>query len=150
MDFLAPFKFYRNEPRVLTVQVALHAVAGAVLADCRLVGHRTLPNQAEPQATVHFRGRVRLTPQAPHALAAAAPGAPAGTVFEAADIYRAYFHGPAYQVLERAWLDGNKVFGRKQWRRKRDSNPRATCAANGFQDRRFQPLTHSSGSLHYT
>ena len=31
-----------------------------------------------------------------------------------------------------------------QWRRKRDSNPRASCPANGFQDRRFQPLTHPS------
>ena len=30
------------------------------------------------------------------------------------------------------------------WRRKRDSNPRAPFDANGFQDRRFQPLTHSS------
>ena len=33
------------------------------------------------------------------------------------------------------------------WRRKRDSNPRASYPANGFQDRRFQPLTHSS--VHY-
>src|ERR1035438_9621921 len=32
------------------------------------------------------------------------------------------------------------------WRRKRDSNPRASHPANGFQDRRFQPLTHSSSS----
>ena len=32
----------------------------------------------------------------------------------------------------------------KEWRRKRDSNPRASYPANGFQDRRFQPLTHSS------
>ena len=32
----------------------------------------------------------------------------------------------------------------KNWRRKRDSNPRAPFDANGFQDRRFQPLTHSS------
>src|SRR3954463_4460567 len=31
-----------------------------------------------------------------------------------------------------------------EWRRKRDSNPRASFPANGFQDRRFQPLTHSS------
>ena len=31
------------------------------------------------------------------------------------------------------------------WRRKRDSNPRAPFEANGFQDRRFQPLTHPSG-----
>src|SRR6185295_2728248 len=32
----------------------------------------------------------------------------------------------------------------ENWRRKRDSNPRASYPANGFQDRRFQPLTHSS------
>src|ERR1700676_2039266 len=29
------------------------------------------------------------------------------------------------------------------WRRKRDSNPRNPFEFNGFQDRRFQPLTHS-------
>ena len=31
-----------------------------------------------------------------------------------------------------------------KWRRERDSNPRAPFEANGFQDRRFQPLTHPS------
>src|SRR6266700_7821165 len=36
------------------------------------------------------------------------------------------------------------------WRRKRDSNPRASRPANGFQDRRFQPLTHSSGDYYYS
>ncbi len=30
------------------------------------------------------------------------------------------------------------------WRRGRDSNPRDACASNGFQDRRFQPLSHLS------
>ena len=30
---------------------------------------------------------------------------------EAANIYRIYFHGPAYQVLERAWWDGEHVIG---------------------------------------
>src|SRR5258705_13738676 len=32
----------------------------------------------------------------------------------------------------------------EQWRRRRDSNPRDPFESNGFQDRRFQPLTHSS------
>jgi hypothetical protein len=36
---------------------------------------------------------------------------------------------------------------RGDWRRERDSNPRAPFEANGFQDRRFQPLTHPSWSL---
>ena len=34
----------------------------------------------------------------------------------------------------------------KIWRRRRDSNPRDPFGSNGFQDRRFQPLTHSSVS----
>jgi hypothetical protein len=32
----------------------------------------------------------------------------------------------------------------EMWRRRRDSNPRDPFGSNGFQDRRFQPLTHSS------
>ena len=31
-----------------------------------------------------------------------------------------------------------------QWRRERDSNPRYLFRHNGFQDRRYQPLTHPS------
>ena len=31
-----------------------------------------------------------------------------------------------------------------QWRRGWDSNPRDPFGPNGFQDRRFQPLTHPS------
>jgi hypothetical protein len=33
---------------------------------------------------------------------------------------------------------------RSIWRRGRDSNPRDPFGPNGFQDRRFQPLTHPS------
>jgi hypothetical protein len=36
---------------------------------------------------------------------------PQGRIIEAADIYRLYFHGPAYQVLERAWWDGHRIVG---------------------------------------
>ena len=32
----------------------------------------------------------------------------------------------------------------KEWRRERDSNPRARFRANGFQDRRLKPLGHLS------
>jgi hypothetical protein len=34
---------------------------------------------------------------------------PAGSAIEANDIYRLYFHGPAYQVIERAWWNGQQV-----------------------------------------
>jgi hypothetical protein len=36
---------------------------------------------------------------------------PEGHIIEAADVYRLYFHGPAYQVVERAWWDGHRIIG---------------------------------------
>jgi hypothetical protein len=38
-------------------------------------------------------------------------GAPHGNVIDAAEIYRLYFHGPAYQVIEKAWWDGIRIVG---------------------------------------
>ena len=41
----------------------------------------------------------------------AAPRLSAEAIVQAAQIYRIYFHGPAYQVLERAWWDGTRMIG---------------------------------------
>ena len=38
----------------------------------------------------------------------------------------------------------------KIWRRERDSNPRWSFPHSGFQDRRFQPLTHPSSDQFIT
>jgi NAD(P)-dependent dehydrogenase (short-subunit alcohol dehydrogenase family)/acyl carrier protein len=111
VNFLAPFKCYRNEPRTVTIETVLHSAGNAVLADCRLIGRRLLHNQTEPQVTIHFTGRVRLARQPLAATSGPALVAPSGSTVEAADIYRIFFHGPAYQVLERAWCDGNRVVG---------------------------------------
>ena len=111
VNFLAPFKFYRNEPRAVTVEATIHPQRDTLLADCRLTGSRSLPNQAEPQVTTHFTARVRLTKQTPEAVTVPALGSPEGHIVEAPDIYRLYFHGPAYQVVERAWWDGQRVVG---------------------------------------
>ena len=112
VNFQAPFKFYRSEPRTLTVETVIYPQHDSLLADCRLTGRRLLPNQMEPQLTTHFTGRVRLTKQRAKAAPVQAPGLPEGHIIEAADIYRLYFHGPAYQVLERAWFDGDRIVGR--------------------------------------
>ncbi len=111
VNFLAPFKFYRNEPRAVMVEAAVHPQHDSLLADCRLTGRRMLPNLAEPQVTIHFTARVRLTKQATPAVTGPALGSPQGCIIEAADIYRLYFHGPAYQVVERAWWDGHRMIG---------------------------------------
>ena len=111
VNFFAPFKFYRNEPRTLTINAVFRPDGENIVADCRLLGSRNLPNQAEPQVTTHFTGRVRLTNQPVGAATVAPVGGPGEPAVEAPAIYRVYFHGPAYQVVERAWMDGDRIVG---------------------------------------
>ena len=115
VELLAPFKFYRDEPR----SVILHALLrdggdGTLLADCELIGRRVLRGQGE-QETRHFTGRARLARKAPAAPKAPIPPEEAEsgqTGVSREHVYRVYFHGPAYQVLDRAWRDDGHVVGR--------------------------------------
>jgi acyl transferase domain-containing protein len=109
VEFLAPFKIYRDEPRTAVIRALFRAEGDAIVADCTLLGRRMLPGQSEPQETVHFRARVRLAPAAD--AQAEVESVPAGMTagnagVRAEDIYRIYFHGPAYQVMESAWRTG--------------------------------------------
>ncbi|HUI85302.1 MAG TPA: SDR family NAD(P)-dependent oxidoreductase [Candidatus Binatia bacterium] len=111
VNFLAPFKFYRDEPRTLMLEAIYRSQADRLVADCRLIGRRTLPNHPEPQETTHFTARVRLTRDLPEAAVGAPVGLTSDAIVDAAQIYRVYFHGPAYQVLEKAWWDGERMIG---------------------------------------
>ncbi len=111
VNFLAPFKFYKNKPRAVTVEAMLTARNGGLLANCRLLGSRTVRKQAEPEITTHFTAGVRLSRQLPEPVMVPPVKEPGRRIIEAADIYRVYFHGPAYQVIERAWRDGDRVVG---------------------------------------
>jgi hypothetical protein len=109
VEFLAPFKWYRDEPRRLEVHASAVAQDDRVVATCRLVGRRTLPGQPE-QVTTHFTGRVVLGPTATD-LGTFSPPSAAGPVAAPDDIYRVFFHGPAYQVLAGVWRDGDATVG---------------------------------------
>jgi 3-oxoacyl-(acyl-carrier-protein) synthase/acyl carrier protein len=110
--FLAPVKFYRDEPRTLTLQARLSPDGDDLVADCRLSSSRRLANREEPRATTHFTGQVRLTLTPPgETPAVAAPLPPDGATVEREQLYRIYFHGPAFQVVERAWRDGDRAVG---------------------------------------
>jgi NAD(P)-dependent dehydrogenase (short-subunit alcohol dehydrogenase family)/acyl carrier protein len=110
--FHAPFKFYRDEPRTVTVTVTYGQDGDDLVADCRLLGARQLVGREEPDVTVHFTGRVRLSPEAPSkGVRADLPGS-TSEVVDAPDIYATYFHGPAYQVLKNAWRADSIVVGR--------------------------------------
>jgi acyl transferase domain-containing protein/NAD(P)-dependent dehydrogenase (short-subunit alcohol dehydrogenase family) len=111
VNFLAPFKFYRNEPRTLMIEAVIRPQSDSFLADCRLTGSRSLPTQTEPQVTTHFTAKVRLTRQPAEAANTLPLGTPKGHIIEASNIYPLYFHGPAYQVVERAWWDGTQIVG---------------------------------------
>ena len=65
VDFRAPLKFYRDEPRTLTVTALLRPDGDDLLAECRLSADRSVPGTDQPQPTVHFTGSVRLTSDPP-------------------------------------------------------------------------------------
>ena len=111
VNFLAPFKFYRNEPRTVSVAAWIHPHGSGLAAECQLIGTRTLANQAEPQVTTHFTARARLTREAANAGVVPELGTPGGSVIDAKDIYGLYFHGPAYQVIKKAWWNGELIIG---------------------------------------
>ena len=111
VDFRAPVKFYRDEPRTLTVTARVRPDGTDLVADCTLSAERTLPGTDTPQRTVHFTGSVRFTNEAPAPQTDTVP-APAQRSLTPAEVYKLYFHGPAYQVVASAWGTGGGAAGR--------------------------------------
>jgi hypothetical protein len=108
VDFLAPLKFYRDEPRAIEITALVRPDGEDLLAECRVEAQRQLPGSDTPTRTTHFTGRVRLSrtsPEGQHEDPPVREGAEVG----ADDIYRAYFHGPAYQVMRSAWRAGDRA-----------------------------------------
>ncbi|MDQ1308436.1 MAG: hypothetical protein QG671_4270, partial [Actinomycetota bacterium] len=108
VDFRAPVKFYRDEPRTLTVTAAGAPLGDDLVFSCVLSASRVLPGRAEPQSVDHFTGRVRLSrsrlPDVEFGELLAAD-----QIVSAEDVYRFYFHGPAYQVVNSAWRTSTGV-----------------------------------------
>jgi acyl transferase domain-containing protein/NAD(P)-dependent dehydrogenase (short-subunit alcohol dehydrogenase family)/acyl carrier protein len=109
--FHSPFKFYRGQARTLLLQAEFDMEGDDIRAHCRLIGSRTLHGHVEPETTTHFTACVRLVSRpVEHARAAKVAPCDAKKV-AACDIYRLYFHGPAYQVIETSWRSGEDVVG---------------------------------------
>jgi NAD(P)-dependent dehydrogenase (short-subunit alcohol dehydrogenase family) len=117
--FERPLKFYRGQPRTLTLTLSLLREADGGLRAAGTLRSTRQPRPDLPaQSQVHFTGEVCLGRQAPTAAATAAPPRPsardAAIGHEA--IYRKFFHGPAYQVLEQAHIGTDQAVG--VWRAK--------------------------------
>ena len=113
-QFQAPFKFYRMEPQTLYLSMFARPVDR-----CNLVAYGTLLSKRElakpglpPQEKVHFTVNVHLT-QEPLDMPLVTFTPPEADAFSipAADIYKVYFHGPAYQVLESVKTDAHSAVG---------------------------------------
>jgi hypothetical protein len=106
VEYLGALKFFRDEPRTLTVTALVRPDAGNpddLVAECTLSAERTLPGQDAPQHTVHGRGIVRLSAGPRPAPNEPKPGRKPKTSLSDEEIYSVYFHGDAYQVLDSVW-----------------------------------------------
>jgi 3-oxoacyl-(acyl-carrier-protein) synthase/acyl carrier protein/NAD(P)-dependent dehydrogenase (short-subunit alcohol dehydrogenase family) len=112
VNFFSPFKFYRSQPRTVTLHANFSVEGADLIADCKLTGARVLHGQTEPEVTTHFTAQVRLvtSPSRPEKHKTLVDSAN-GSKVEAADIYRLYFHGPAYRVMKSSWREGDEVVG---------------------------------------
>jgi acyl carrier protein/NAD(P)-dependent dehydrogenase (short-subunit alcohol dehydrogenase family) len=115
VEFMSPFKFYRSEPRSVEVAVQYYMDGKNIMASCRLYGSRKLLGQEAAQRTLHFKSTVVLGPEALSMPSMGKQNFKPGKTTKAADnesIYKLYFHGPAYQVVEQAWKKGANIIGR--------------------------------------
>jgi NAD(P)-dependent dehydrogenase (short-subunit alcohol dehydrogenase family) len=103
VGFNAPLKFYRDQPRELTVQAVVRPDGDDLVATCQLAAERLLPGSDTPQRTVHFTGSVRLSANPPAEMKTEPVSDPDGAVLNSDQVYSFYFHGPAYQVVGSAW-----------------------------------------------
>ena len=121
VQFANPFKFYRHQPRTLLLNASLRPSANGELIARTALQSLAPKAQPGPQLKVHFSAEVRLSciktglEPVPVEGSQKRSGLSAPTLdtlsVGAEQIYKVYFHGPAYQVLERAGVDGERAIG---------------------------------------
>ncbi len=112
--FQVPVKFYRDQPRRLTWKVKVYGDSDGLVVWATLESDLVKHN-GNKEHLHHFSGQVFLQP----------PGQgkkPSGTIeppywtsenaLLAEDIYRLYFHGPSFQVLEGVTCSGDSFTGK--------------------------------------
>jgi NAD(P)-dependent dehydrogenase (short-subunit alcohol dehydrogenase family) len=113
--FASPFKFYRDQPRTLYLRAVVRPQAdGDLIAHAELRSVLKPPKEGLPtQVTLHFSADVRLTraPLSPPEPSPLWPVDAEARTFGQTDIYGVYFHGPAYQVLDRVMIDEGRAIG---------------------------------------
>ncbi len=111
-QFHAPFKFYRMEPQTLYLSGFAEPTADGLIVRAALHSRRDLGKPGlPPQEKLHFTANILLARELDAPTIDFAPPAADTLPISADAIYRVYFHGPAYQVLERAAVEGQTAIG---------------------------------------
>ncbi len=112
VQFLTPFKFYGDKPRTIQWNALAERTEDGVRVNASLESDIVRRN-GEIEHSVHFTGTVYLSTQIQEKeLVVKPPKWNAKEFVSAEDIYRLYFHGPSFQVLESAQLSNGKVLGK--------------------------------------
>ncbi|HLA77628.1 MAG TPA: SDR family NAD(P)-dependent oxidoreductase [Vicinamibacteria bacterium] len=112
-EFLLPFKFFRMQPATLYLSATAKPEGAGELLVSAVLRSVIQPKPELPvQERVHFRSRVRMSREPlPRPLMAFEPPRPERLTITADAVYRVYFHGPAYRVIERAGVAGPTAVG---------------------------------------
>jgi hypothetical protein len=114
VEFYAPFKFYRSEARDVIVKVQYELDQADVIAHCTLIGKRKLLGQETEEVKVHFKAKVRLSDEPlkkPKLKKSKLTHKKGSNLVDSDAIYKLYFHGPAYQVIDKCWKVKNDIVG---------------------------------------
>jgi hypothetical protein len=112
IQFYAPFKFYGNKPRKITWNAVVYRTEAGMTARVNLESELKRRNGTVDRI-LHFEGLVLLsTHPMPDQVRAKAPVWSKQKFVSAEDIYKLFFHGPSFQVLEAAQLSESTVLGR--------------------------------------
>ncbi len=112
INFLVPFKFYHNRPRRHAWTAFVVREEAGLVAYARLESDNPRPN-GQSERLIHFTGKVFLEPaDGPSRVTVAPPVWNGARTVQADDIYRLYFHGPSFQVLEAVQRSGDGLLGK--------------------------------------
>ena len=114
IQFLTPFKFYRNEPRHITWKAMPERTREGLRVSIRLELINPSKLIREQKPVLHFTGKVFLSPshKASQEMVAAPPKWNGRYTLAEDQIYQLYFHGPAFQVLEGVQREKDGLLGK--------------------------------------
>jgi NAD(P)-dependent dehydrogenase (short-subunit alcohol dehydrogenase family)/acyl carrier protein/3-hydroxymyristoyl/3-hydroxydecanoyl-(acyl carrier protein) dehydratase len=112
VQFLTPLKFYRNEARRICWKAQIRPEGQALTAYVSLESEQ-VRWQGEAEVQIHFRAKVHLSVVAPQPLQLEqVPHWNGQYTLSAEDVYRLYFHGPAFRVLQAVQRSGEGLLAR--------------------------------------